>query len=85
MVRRPDEPVVERTHLRVGRSDVGPRVGGRLALARLALFWEALWPALWPALAVAAAFVVLVLLDALPHVAGWLHASFLAAFAIGFA
>jgi uncharacterized protein (TIGR02302 family) len=53
-------------------------------LARLAILWESLWPALWPALAVASAFVVLVLLDALPQVAGWLHALILAAFALGF-
>ena len=84
MVRGPIEEPVERTRLNNRRSEVGPRVGGRVALARLALLWEALWPALWPAVAVAAAFVVLVLLDALPQVAGWLHALILAGFALGF-
>ena len=84
MARRPSEDQVERTRMIDDRNDVGPRVGGRIALARLALLWEALWPALWPAAAIASSFVVLVLLDALPQVAGWLHASILAAFALGF-
>ncbi len=84
MARKPNEDPVERTRLIDDRGEVGPRVGGRVALARLALLWEALWPALWPAAAVASSFVVLVLLDALPQVAGWLHALILAGFALAF-
>lgn len=84
MARKPNGDPVERTRLIDDRGEVGPRVGGRVALARLALLWEALWPALWPAVAVASSFVVLALLDALPQVAGWLHALILVGFAFAF-
>ena len=42
MARRPTEDQVERTRLINDRGEVGPRVGVRVALARLALLWEAL-------------------------------------------
>lgn len=53
----------------------------RIALSRLALFWEAIWPALWPAAGIASLFLVVALLDLLPVLPGWLHAAALALFA----
>lgn len=59
-----------------------PRLGVRLWLARLALYWEAVWPALWPAAAIALLFVILSLFDVLPALPAWLHAAALAGLAI---
>lgn len=52
------------------------------AAAAGALFWERLWPRLWPLVGVAALFAAVALLDLLPTLAGWLHASVLAVFAV---
>lgn len=62
------------------RSDLDPKV--RLALARIALTWEALWPALWPAVGVCGLFVALALFNILPAIAGWAHGLILALFAV---
>ncbi len=82
MARRSSADPDVRVGLTGDRREGGPRIGGRIALARIALLWEALWPALWPAVAVASSFVVLVLLDVLPLLAGWLHALVLAGSAL---
>ncbi|MFM8990444.1 MAG: DUF4175 family protein, partial [Alphaproteobacteria bacterium] len=54
----------------------------RLALARLALAWEATWRAAWPLALLAGLFLVVAFLDVLPLLAPWLHASALAAVAL---
>lgn len=53
----------------------------RIALSRLALFWERAWPALWPATGIVCLFLVVALLDILPILPGWLHAIALILFA----
>lgn len=53
----------------------------RVALSRLALFWERAWPALWPATGLVCLFLVVALLDVLPMLPGWLHAIALVLFA----
>ncbi|MGE0653081.1 MAG: DUF4175 family protein, partial [Alphaproteobacteria bacterium] len=58
-------------------------LGRKLWLARLALAWERAWPALWPALGVGGMFIALGLFDVLPVLPAWLHATVLAAFAVG--
>ena len=55
----------------------------RIALSRLALFWEGAWPALWPAVLVAGLFLLVALLDFLPMLPGWLHAGILLGFSGG--
>ena len=55
----------------------------RIALSRLALFWERTWPALWPVAGLVGLFLVFALLDVLPALPGWLHALLLAAFGGG--
>jgi len=59
----------------------------RLALARAALFWEALWPALWVPVALLALFAALAFLNVPAVLPGWLHGLALAAFlgGIGYA
>jgi uncharacterized protein (TIGR02302 family) len=52
----------------------------RIALSRLALFWERAWPALWPICGVACLFLIVALFDLLPELPGWLHAVILALF-----
>ncbi len=84
MARRSDTDPGGRARLTAGRRDSGPRISGRVTLARLALLWEALWPALWPAIAVASSFAVVVMLDILPQLPGWLHALILAGSAVAF-
>ncbi|MEX2616839.1 MAG: TIGR02302 family protein [Alphaproteobacteria bacterium] len=49
----------------------------RIALSRLALFWEGAWPALWPAAQIAGLFLLVALLDILPMLPGWLHGGIL--------
>jgi uncharacterized protein (TIGR02302 family) len=57
-------------------------IGRKLRLARLALTWERAWRAAWPPLGVLGLFAALALLDALPHLPGWLHALVLLALAL---
>ena len=52
----------------------------RIALSRVALFWEGAWPALWPAVQVAGLFLLVALLDILPTLPGWLHGGLLLIF-----
>ena len=59
-----------------------PKFAPRIALSRLALFWEQFWPALWPAAGIACLFLVFALLDMLPALPGWLHAGVLGAFLV---
>ena len=61
-----------------------PRLGARLAGARLALAWERAWPAVWPAFGVAGGFVAVSLFDVLPALPGWVHGLILLAFAAAF-
>src|SRR5258707_1312045 len=61
------------------------RLSLRLRLARIAIVWERVWPACWPALGIVGAFAVLALLDLLPQLPGWAHASVLVLFALAFA
>ena len=49
----------------------------RIALSRVALFWEGAWPALWPAVQVAGLFLLVALLDILPTLPGWLSFTYL--------
>jgi uncharacterized protein (TIGR02302 family) len=55
-----------------------------LAFASAAILWERLWPRLWPAACVAGTFVACALLDVLPGLPDWLHASVLVLFAVAF-
>src|SRR5882672_8171118 len=61
------------------------RLSLRLRLARIAIVWERIWPACWPALGIVGTFAVLALLDLLPQLPGWAHASVLVLFALAFA
>jgi uncharacterized protein (TIGR02302 family) len=61
------------------------RLSLRLRLARIAIVWERVWPACWPALGIVGTFAVLALLDLLPQLPGWAHASVLVVFALTFA
>ncbi|MDW8399375.1 MAG: DUF4175 family protein, partial [Acetobacteraceae bacterium] len=54
----------------------------RLALARLALWWEAIWPALWPPLGLAGMFLAAALLGLPQLLPGAAHAALLAAVAL---
>jgi len=54
----------------------------RLALARLALFWEQAWPALWPAAGSLGMFIALSLAGIWQLIEGWYHLTGLALFAI---
>jgi uncharacterized protein (TIGR02302 family) len=56
------------------------RLKRKLGLTRLSLAWEGAWSLAWPIPALAALFGALVLLDVLPRLPGWLHASVLVAF-----
>jgi uncharacterized protein (TIGR02302 family) len=56
-------------------------LAARIALARAVVSWEALWPALWPAAALAAAFLGLAWIDALPRLPEWAHGMALVGFA----
>lgn len=58
------------------------RVDRALWRARFAIFWERLWPRLAPPVAIAGLFVAIALLDVLPLLPLWLHASVLAVFAL---
>ncbi|MDE2228557.1 MAG: TIGR02302 family protein [Alphaproteobacteria bacterium] len=64
----------------VTEPDTRPRLGARLALARLALGWERIWPALWPALFVAGAFLALALFDVPARLPAWAAAALLGLF-----
>jgi uncharacterized protein (TIGR02302 family) len=57
------------------------RFAKRIALARLALFWEQAWPALWPAVGAAGLFIALSLAGTWQVVEGWYHLAALALFA----
>ncbi len=59
-----------------------PNNAPRISLSRLALFWEHTWPALWPTVGIVCLFLVFALLDLLPALPGWFHASVLGAFGI---
>ena len=56
------------------------RLSRKRALARAALWWEAVWPALWPMLAVLGCFGIFSLLGLPAMLPGWLHSLILAAF-----
>ena len=51
------------------------------ALARAALWWEALWPAAWPALAVSGLFKIFALTGTPALLPAWAHVAVLLAFA----
>jgi len=72
----PDQSSPDRRPLR--------RLGAKLLLARVALFWERLWPALLPPALLFGLFLTLALLDLLPLLGPWLHTAALLAFAAGF-
>jgi uncharacterized protein (TIGR02302 family) len=67
--------------LEIAPGEAQARLARRLAQARAVLAWEQTWPALWPLLALAGVFLVVALLDVLPHLEAWLHACVLAIFA----
>lgn len=50
----------------------------RRRLARAVLLFEQVWPAIWPALGIAGLFLCAALLDLLPLLPGWAHATVLA-------
>jgi uncharacterized protein (TIGR02302 family) len=58
-------------------------LGWRVALARVALFWEALWPALWPATALILVATALALSGWLPLLPAWVHGALVLLFAGG--
>ncbi len=60
------------------------RLGRRRLQARLILSFERLWPALWPALGLAGLFLIAGLLDLLPFLPGWAHATVLGLVGLGF-
>lgn len=68
----------------VERDNSGPekRFARRVALARLALFWEQAWPAIWPAVGSAGLFVALSLAGTWQLVDGWYHLAALVVFAL---
>jgi uncharacterized protein (TIGR02302 family) len=81
------EKKVLRTVVMASNDQIPPtsetRIGFRLWLARLALFWESLWRALWPVVVVAALFVALSLAGLWQSVSGYFHLAGLLIFAAG--
>lgn len=57
------------------------RLARKRALARAALWWEALWPALWPALGTLGLFGIFALAGLPALLPGWAHVLILAGFA----
>ncbi|WP_424810602.1 TIGR02302 family protein [Roseococcus sp. YIM B11640] len=60
-----------------------PALRRKRALARAALWWEAVWPAAWPALGVAGLFLIFALLGLPSVMPGWLHVLVLLGFGLG--